>query len=114
MEQSIFKYLLEYGSLGLTAGLLFWLHLQNTKTIQSIQQQNREDAQLLRDRYDQVISKYDKERTLFFEERAKLHSQLVNQIEQLERTVEKQELIINQMKDKIDQLFLMRTEKLVG
>jgi uncharacterized protein HemX len=112
MEQSVFKYLLEYGSLGLTAGLLFWLHLQNTKTIANIQQQNREDSKLLRDRYDQVIEKYDKERALFFEERSALHNQLVNQIEQLEKTVEKQEFIINQMKEKIDQLYLIRTEKI--
>ena len=114
MEESIFKYLLECGSLGLTAGLLFWLHLQNTKTIEKIQEQSREDARLLRDRYDQVISKYDAERTMFFEERSKLHTQLVAQIEQLEKTVEKQEFIINGMKQKLDQLFLLRSKKVAG
>ena len=111
MQDQMIQMLLDNG---LTAGLLFWLYLQNTKTIEKIQAQNREDAQLLRDRYDQVIAKYDSERTLFFQERAKLHNQLVMQIEQLERTVEKQELVINAMKEKIDQLFLMRTEKIAG
>ena len=38
MEESIFKYLLDYGSLGITAGLLFWLFLQNSKTIKEIRE----------------------------------------------------------------------------
>ena len=67
MEESIFKYLLDYGSLGVTAGLLFWLYLQNSKQIEKISKQARADSQLLRDRYDIVIEKNDKERLLFFE-----------------------------------------------
>jgi len=111
MEESIFKYLLDYGSLGITAGLLFWLYLQNTKQIEKISKQAREDSQLLRDRYDVVIEKYDKERVLFFEERNKIHSQIVQQIDRLEKTVEKQDLMINAIKDKLDALLLIRQKK---
>ena len=111
MEESIFKYLLDYGSLGITAGLLFWLYLQNTKQIEKISKQAREDSQLLRDRYDVVIEKYDKERVLFFEERNKIHSQIVQQIDRLEKTVEKQDLMINAIKDKLDALLLIRQKR---
>ena len=112
MEESIFKYLLDYGSLGITAGLLFWLYLQNKKQIEKISKQAREDSQLLRDRYDVVIEKYDKERVLFFEERNKIHSQIVQQIDRLEKTVEKQDLMINAIKDKLDALLLIRQKKI--
>jgi hypothetical protein len=112
MEESIFKYLLDYGSLGITAGLLFWLYLQNTKQIEKISKQAREDANLLRERYDVVIEKYDKERILFFEERNKIHSQIVQQIERLEKTVEKQDTMINAIKDKLDALLLIRQKKI--
>ena len=111
-EESIFKYLLDYGSLGITAGLLFWLYLQNTKQIEKISKQAREDANLLRERYDVVIEKYDKERILFFEERNKIHSQIVQQIERLEKTVEKQDTMINAIKDKLDALLLIRQKKI--
>ena len=112
MEESIFKYLLDYGSLGITAGLLFWLYLQNTKQIEKISKQAREDSKLLRDRYDVVIEKYDKERVLFFEERNKIHSQIVQQIDRLEKTVEKQDFMINAIKDKLDALLLIRQKKI--
>jgi hypothetical protein len=112
MEESIFKYLLDYGSLGVTAGLLFWLYLQNSKQIEKISKQAREDSQLLRDRYDIVIEKYDRERLLFFEERNKIHSQIVQQIDRLEKTVEKQDIMINAIKDKLDALLLIRQKKI--
>lgn len=112
MEESIFKYLLDYGSLGITAGLLFWLYLQNSKQIEKISKQAREDSQLLRDRYDIVIEKYDKERLLFFEERNKIHSQIVQQIERLEKTVEKQDDMINAIKDKLDALLIIKQKNL--
>tara|TARA_Y100001938_G_scaffold124754_1_gene175068 strand:- start:1039 stop:1380 length:342 start_codon:yes stop_codon:yes gene_type:complete len=112
MEDSIFKYLLDYGSLGVTAGLLFWLYLQNSKQIEKISKQAREDSQLLRDRYDIVIEKYDKERLLFFEERNKIHSQIVQQIERLEKTVEKQDDMINAIKDKLDALLIIKQKNL--
>jgi uncharacterized protein HemX len=112
MEESIFKYLLDYGSLGVTAGLLFWLYLQNSKQIEKISKQAREDSQLLRDRYDIVIEKYDKERLLFFEERNKIHSQIVQQIERLEKTVEKQDDMINAIKDKLDALLIIKQKNL--
>lgn len=108
MEESIFKYLLDYGSLGVTAGLLFWLYLQNSKQIDKISKQAREDSQILRDRYDVVIEKYDKERLLFFEERNKIHNQIVQQIERLEKTVEKQDVTINGIKDKLDALLIIK------
>ena len=112
MEESIFKYLLDYGSLGVTAGLLFWLYLQNSKQIEKISKQAREDSQLLRDRYDIVIEKYDKERLLFFEERNKIHSQIVQQIERLEKTVEKQDDMINAIKDKLDAMLIIKQKNL--
>ena len=112
MEESIFKYLLDYGALGVTAGLLFWLYLQNSKQIEKISKQAREDSQLLRDRYDIVIEKYDKERLLFFEERNKIHSQIVQQIERLEKTVEKQDDMINAIKDKLDALLIIKQKNL--
>tara|TARA_Y100001963_G_C6753536_1_gene435496 strand:+ start:40 stop:417 length:378 start_codon:yes stop_codon:yes gene_type:complete len=121
MEESIFKYLLDYGSLGITAGLLFWLFLQNSKTIKEIREQARQDEEKIRnrydtdlsqirDRYDAVIAKYDQEKTMFFDERTKLHSQLVAQIEQLEKTVERQDQQIQAIKEKLDALLLLRRE----
>tara|TARA_R100000458_G_C8240547_1_gene219739 strand:- start:180 stop:530 length:351 start_codon:yes stop_codon:yes gene_type:complete len=116
MEQSIFKYLLDYGSLGITAGLLFWLYLHSQKQLDKIRLQSREDLTLLRDRYEIVIAKYDQDKELFFTERQKMHNEIVLKIESIEKTAEKQDKAIEGIKDKIDQILLLRDNrpKVVG
>jgi archaellum component FlaC len=116
MEESIFKYLLDYGSLGITAGLLFWLYLHSMKQVTEIRGQSREDLEMLRDRYETVISKYDQDKDLFFSERHKMHNQIVMKIESIEKNIEKQESAIESIKDKVDQILLLRDHrsKVVG
>ena len=114
MEESIFKYLLDYGSLGITAGLLFWLYLHSQKQVDKMRLQSREDLTLLRDRYEVVISKYDDDKDLFFDERQKMHNQIVMKIESIERNIEKQDKAIESIKDKIDQILLMRDRNQVS
>ncbi len=116
MEQSIFKYLLDYGSLGITAGLLFWLYLHSQKQLDKIRLQSREDLTLLRDRYELVIGKYDQDKELFFAERQKMHNEIVLKIESIEKTAEKQDKAIETIKDKVDQILLLGNHrpKVVG
>ena len=90
MEESIFKYLLYYGSLGITAGLLFWLYLHSMKQVKEIRAQSLEDLEMLRDRYELVIGKYDQDKELFFDERQRMHNQIVMKIESIEKTIDKQ------------------------
>jgi len=111
MEESIFKYLLDYGSLGITAGLLFWLYLHSQKQVDKIRIQSREDLNMLRDRYEVVISKYDQDKDLFFSERQQMHNQVVMKIESIEKNIEKQDKSIESIKDKIDQMLLLREHR---
>ena len=111
MEESIFKYLLDYGSLGITAGLLFWLYLHSQKQVDKIRIQSREDLNMLRDRYEVVIGKYDQDKELFFSERQQMHNQIVMKIESIEKTIDKQEKAIESIKDKVDQILLLRDHR---
>ena len=106
MEESIFKYVLDYGGLGVMSGLLFWLYLQNTKQLEKIRQQAREDEEKIRDRFALVISKYDQEREKFLDEKTLFRTQLSNQIDNLEKTIGKQDDSLQNIKERIDQLLL--------
>ena len=70
--------------------------------------QSREDLTLLRDRYEVVIAKYDTDKDLFFTERQKLHTQLFIKIEAIEKTIERQDKAIEAIKDKLDQILILR------
>ena len=77
MELDILTMLADYGSIGILAAVLWY---QN-------REQSKEDQQELRDRYMPVIEKYDGERSLFFEERTALRSNLAAQIRDVEQSL---------------------------
>ena len=106
MEDHIFKYVLDYGSLGIMSGLLFWLYLQNSKQLEKIREQSREDEERIRERFAGVIEKYDEERQKFFNERSELRGQLLMNVETLEKGLNKQEQLLDSLKDKIDQILI--------
>lgn len=108
MEDTIFKYVLDYGSLGIMSGLLFWLYLQNTKQLEKIREQAREDEDKIRDRFAVVIAKYDQERDKFLEEKTQFRTQLVNQLENMERAMNKQEETFCAFRERIDQFILSK------
>lgn len=83
MEENIFKYVLDYGSLGVMSALLFWLYRQAQIQMEKIREQSREDIEVIRKRYDEVVSKYDQERQRFFDERTQHNIQLVAQHEKI-------------------------------
>ena len=99
MEESLFKALLDYGSLGLMCGFLLWLHVQNQKRndslsarfqeqLEKIRTSAKEDEDRVRDRFMSVIEKYDTEKESFFQERTQLRSNLSGQLSSLEGKVE--------------------------
>ena len=95
MEESIFKALLDYGSLGLMCAFLLWLHVQNQKRndklstqfqeqLEKIRIGAKEDEDRVRDRFMSVIEKYDTEKETFFNERTQLRSNLASQLSSIE------------------------------
>jgi len=99
MEESLFKALLDYGSLGLMCGFLLWLHVQNQKRndslstrfqeqLEKIRTSAKEDEDRVRDRFMSVIEKYDTEKESFFQERTQLRSNLSGQLASLEGKVD--------------------------
>ena len=91
MEESIFSVLIDYGTLGITCGVLFWLHVQNTKRndllivrfqeqIEKLRSSAKEEEQAIRDRWMAVVEKYDSEREAFVDARTLLRSKLAAQM----------------------------------
>ena len=73
MESDLLGALVDFGALGLASGAIFWMYLRMSKRMDvqtdSFQSQLREQAQefndresQIRDRYDDVVRKYDEER----------------------------------------------------
>ena len=94
MEESIFSVLIDYGTLGITCGVLFWLHVQNTKRndllivrfqeqIEKLRSSAKEEEQAIRDRWMAVVEKYDSEREAFVDERTQLRSNLAAQMKEV-------------------------------
>ncbi len=114
MEESIISVMIDYGTLGITCGVLFWLHLQNTKrndqlivrfqaTIEDLRKAAKEDEDKIRDRFMSVIEKYDTEREAMTAERTQLRSNLASKISDQTRSIEKLETKIDSMMVSIEQ-----------
>jgi len=98
MELDILTMLADYGSIGILAAVLWYQNREQSKErravttafqeqLDRIREQSKEDQQELRDRYMTVIEKYDDERSLFFEERTALRSNLAAQIRDVEQSI---------------------------
>jgi chromosome segregation ATPase len=98
VDLDILTMLTDYGSMGILAGTLWYQNREQSKErravtaafqeqIDRIREQSKEDQAELRDRYMTVIEKYDGERSLFFEERTALRSNLAAQIRDVEQSI---------------------------
>ena len=91
MEESILSVMVDYGTLGITCGVLFWLHIQNSKRndnlianfqkqVDSLRQSAKEEEGQIRNRWMSVVEKYDMERESMVDERTQLRSNLAAQM----------------------------------
>ena len=98
MEESIISVMIDYGTLGITCGVLFWLHIQNTKRndvlisrfqeqIEKLRTQAKKEEQEIRDRWMAVVEKYDSEREAFVDERTQLRSNLAGQMREISKDI---------------------------
>ena len=90
--EDLLKILIDYGSLGIMCAVLLWLHVQTSKKsdaqtaqfldqLEKIRQSSKEEEEKIRNRFMEVIAKYDDERT-------QLRSNLAGQIKDLESKVD--------------------------
>jgi len=102
MELDILTMLADYGSIGILAAVLWYQNREQSKErravttafqeqLDRIREQSKDDQAELRDRYMTVIEKYDSERSLFFEERTALRSNLAAQIREIEQQMAAQQ-----------------------
>ena len=98
MEESIISVMVDYGTLGITCGVLFWLHIQNSKRndtlisnfqeqIEKLRTQAKKEEQEIRDRWMAVVEKYDSEREAFVDERTQLRSNLAGQMREISKDI---------------------------
>ena len=98
MEESIISVMIDYGTLGITCGVLFWLHIQNTKRndvlisrfqeqIEKLRTQAKKEEQEIRDRWMAVVEKYDMEREAMVDERTQLRSNLAAQMRDISKEI---------------------------
>ena len=98
MEESIISVMVDYGTLGITCGVLFWLHIQNSKRndtlisnfqeqIEKLRTHAKKEEQEIRDRWMAVVEKYDSEREAFVDERTQLRSNLAGQMREISKDI---------------------------
>ncbi len=91
MEESILSVMVDYGTLGITCGVLFWLHIQNSKRndnlianfqkqVDKLRESAKEEETQIRNRWMAVVEKYDMERESMVDERTQLRSNLASQM----------------------------------
>jgi uncharacterized membrane protein YgaE (UPF0421/DUF939 family) len=107
MEHGIIDYLLDYGSLGVMAGIFFWLYLNNKKELLESRDRNFEEQEKIRSRWRTVIDKYDVEKSEMIEERINNLNDLKNAINQLKVINEEQNRLLNEAHNELRD---MRTE----
>lgn len=95
MEHGIIEYLIDYGSLGIMAGIFFWLYLNNKKELTSARSRNFEEQEKIRERFQVVIEKYDLEKTEMINERINNLVDLKNAISDLKQINEQQNILIH-------------------
>ena len=87
MQHSIMEYLLDYGSLGIMAGIFFWLYLQNKKELLATREKSFEEQEKIRSRWRQVIEKLDGEKSEMIEERVNNLLTIKNAITELKALI---------------------------
>ena len=107
MEHGIIDYLLDYGSLGVMAGIFFWLYLNNKKELVESRERNFEEQEKIRTRWRTVIEKYDVEKSEMIEERINNLTDLKNAINQLKVINDEQNRLLNEAHNELRD---MRTE----
>lgn len=99
MEESVFSVLIDYGTLGITCGVLFWLHVQNSKRndllivrfqeqIEKLRTSAKDEETAIRNRWMAVVEKYDQERDAMVNERTQLRSNLSGQIRDIAKELD--------------------------
>tara|TARA_R100000664_G_scaffold29084_2_gene40705 strand:- start:2091 stop:2522 length:432 start_codon:yes stop_codon:yes gene_type:complete len=99
MEESVFSVLIDYGTLGITCGVLFWLHIQNTKRndtlianfqkqVEKLRASAKEEETQIRNRWMAVVEKYDMEREAMVDERTQLRSNLASQMKDIGKEID--------------------------
>ena len=94
MEESILSVMVDYGTLGITCGVLFWLHIQNSKRndtlisnfqdqVEKLRSSAKEEETQIRNRWMDVVEKYDREKQGFVDERTQLRSNLAAQMKDI-------------------------------
>ena len=94
MEESILSVMVDYGTLGITCGVLFWLHIQNSKRndnlianfqkqVDKLRESAKEEETQIRNRWMAVVEKYDMERESMVDERTQLRSNLAAQMKDI-------------------------------
>ena len=94
MEESILSVMVDYGTLGITCGVLFWLHIQNSKRndtlisnfqdqVEKLRSSAKEEETQIRNRWMEVVEKYDREKKGFVDERTQLRSNLAAQMKDI-------------------------------
>jgi hypothetical protein len=107
MEHGIIDYLLDYGSLGIMAGIFFWLYLNNKKELIEMRDRNFAEQEKIRTRWRTVIEKYDMEKSEMIEERIGNLNDLKNAINALKVLNEEQNRLIAHAQDELRE---MKTE----
>tara|TARA_R110000824_G_scaffold111857_3_gene260665 strand:+ start:473 stop:898 length:426 start_codon:yes stop_codon:yes gene_type:complete len=99
VEESVFSVLIDYGTLGITCGVLFWLHVQNSKRndllivrfqeqIEKLRTSAKDEETAIRNRWMAVVEKYDQERDAMVNERTQLRSNLSGQIRDIAKELD--------------------------
>jgi len=103
LEHGLVEYLIDYGSLGIMAGIFFWLYLQNKKELVAARNRGYEEAEKVRERFQVVIEKYDQEKTEMQNERINNLLELKNAINDLKDINTQQNILIvesqNELRD---------------
>ena len=115
MEESILSVMVDYGTLGITCGVLFWLHIQNSKRndnlianfqkqVDKLRESAKEEETQIRNRWMAVVEKYDMERESMVDERTQLRSNLAAQMKDVLKE-------LNNLKNRVETLVVSEDNK---
>lgn len=107
MDSELFKYALDFGTMGIMAYIFFWLYLKQQKKIDEMMISQKEEEDRIRSRWSAIIEKYDKEKDELMKERLESLVKLKNEVYNLKEINEKQD---KQLFQAIEELKLLRTE----
>lgn len=107
VDSDIFKYVLDFGTMGIMAYIFFWLYLRQQKKIDEMLTQQKEEEEKIRSRFTAVIEKYDTEKESLTKERLESLTKLKCEVSNLKEINEKQD---KQLLTTIEEIKLLRTE----